>query len=264
MASTHCPPGATPAPPICGWAPRSFRLDPCQRPAEDDSPFCATHQAVEKRIATRATKIAGDAKRRLTSEERLSRTALREISNSRALAEKWWTKSGARYIPEALYYDVLYSGPCAYCGSTVPRVVDHVLPIAQGGFSDPDNLVPACTFCNAEKADLTPDQWREKRAEQGLSWPPDSPIVQVTKAVEEMMAEDSPHFLDDLVYEPLPRGVVRPADCMEDPRWQVAQSALAVRDVEGPERHHKILRKVAAIELQYKVEVEYESAGAGQ
>ena len=45
---------------------------------------------------------------------------------------------------------------CQYCGATPPDAilhVDHIVPVAGGGESDPDNLVTACAACNAGKSD---------------------------------------------------------------------------------------------------------------
>lgn len=38
--------------------------------------------------------------------------------------------------------------------------VDHVVPVAQGGTNDPDNLVLACTTCNRKKGARTAAQWK--------------------------------------------------------------------------------------------------------
>src|SRR6185369_3226628 len=43
---------------------------------------------------------------------------------------------------------------CRYCGRSAPEVkltVDHVKPEALGGRTEPDNLVAACSDCNAGK-----------------------------------------------------------------------------------------------------------------
>ena len=43
---------------------------------------------------------------------------------------------------------------CRYCGATAPNVqlhVDHVIPVADGGTDDFDNLVTACAACNFGK-----------------------------------------------------------------------------------------------------------------
>lgn len=43
---------------------------------------------------------------------------------------------------------------CQYCGSHPPTVilhVDHINPVAKGGFNDHDNLVTSCSACNMGK-----------------------------------------------------------------------------------------------------------------
>jgi hypothetical protein len=43
---------------------------------------------------------------------------------------------------------------CGYCGRTPPTVtleVDHIIPVAEGGTDDPENLVTACWDCNRGK-----------------------------------------------------------------------------------------------------------------
>ena len=50
---------------------------------------------------------------------------------------------------------------CRYCGcqsDTSPLVVDHVIPVCQGGTNDIENLITACQPCNAGKAGKTPLQ----------------------------------------------------------------------------------------------------------
>lgn len=45
---------------------------------------------------------------------------------------------------------------CVYCGAEaadVKLVVDHVLPVADGGSDAIENLATACFLCNAGKAD---------------------------------------------------------------------------------------------------------------
>lgn len=46
---------------------------------------------------------------------------------------------------------------CQYCGAHPPTVVlhvDHVVPVAEGGKNDIDNLVTACESCNLGKSDV--------------------------------------------------------------------------------------------------------------
>lgn len=52
-----------------------------------------------------------------------------------------------------------YGGLCAYGCGRVAAALDHVWPVARGGKSRPDNLVPACTSCNSSKKDNDPDPW---------------------------------------------------------------------------------------------------------
>lgn len=50
---------------------------------------------------------------------------------------------------------------CRYCGrqsDVVELVIDHVIPVAQGGTNDVENLLTACRDCNAGKAAKTPTQ----------------------------------------------------------------------------------------------------------
>jgi 5-methylcytosine-specific restriction endonuclease McrA len=47
---------------------------------------------------------------------------------------------------------------CAYCASTDKLVLDHMVPVIQGGDDDPANLCCCCKKCNAGKAGRTPDQ----------------------------------------------------------------------------------------------------------
>lgn len=49
---------------------------------------------------------------------------------------------------------------CVYCGKSVRAVkchVDHVIPLAKGGTSQPDNLALACVSCNQAKGE---DIWQ--------------------------------------------------------------------------------------------------------
>lgn len=46
---------------------------------------------------------------------------------------------------------------CRYCGGAAPEVrlvVDHIVPVAEGGSNDLENLVTACFECNAGKGHL--------------------------------------------------------------------------------------------------------------
>lgn len=45
-------------------------------------------------------------------------------------------------------------GACDYCGAPA-TCFDHATPISRGGTNTPDNLVPACSECNARKGTKT-------------------------------------------------------------------------------------------------------------
>ena len=55
------------------------------------------------------------------------------------------------------------NGRCQYCSQRVPRheaTYDHVVPRAQGGRTQWENIVIACVSCNQAKGGRTPDQAR--------------------------------------------------------------------------------------------------------
>ncbi len=53
------------------------------------------------------------------------------------------------------------AGLCAACGSCDRIEIDHILPVALGGSSDPHNLQLLCRPCNRTKGDMHPDKWNE-------------------------------------------------------------------------------------------------------
>ncbi len=50
-----------------------------------------------------------------------------------------------------------YGSQCLNCGRRDDLVVDHVVPIAKGGISEPDNLQLLCASCNRLKGKLVID-----------------------------------------------------------------------------------------------------------
>jgi 5-methylcytosine-specific restriction endonuclease McrA len=75
-----------------------------------------------------------------------------EKSKARELRKtRWWQQKTA-------------SGTCWYCGQKVGYAnltMDHVIPLARGGRSTKDNLVPCCKECNTKKKSLLPVEWTE-------------------------------------------------------------------------------------------------------
>ena len=56
------------------------------------------------------------------------------------------------------------SGLCHYCGSKIAHknlTMDHLVPLARGGRSKKNNLVPSCKDCNNKKKNMLPLEWEE-------------------------------------------------------------------------------------------------------
>ncbi|MBC8207705.1 MAG: HNH endonuclease [Desulfobulbaceae bacterium] len=56
------------------------------------------------------------------------------------------------------------SGRCYFCKRTVGfknLTMDHLVPLARGGRSTKDNLVPCCKECNNKKKSMLPLEWEE-------------------------------------------------------------------------------------------------------
>ncbi|MDA8173438.1 MAG: HNH endonuclease [Nitrospiraceae bacterium] len=55
-------------------------------------------------------------------------------------------------------------GTCHFCGGTfkpAELTMEHIVPLARGGKSVKENLVPACKECNTKKKYLLPIEWDE-------------------------------------------------------------------------------------------------------
>ncbi|MBA2880288.1 5-methylcytosine-specific restriction endonuclease McrA [Desulfosalsimonas propionicica] len=74
----------------------------------------------------------------------------REKAKARELrASQWWKRKCAR-------------GICHWCGKTVAPgdlTMDHVLPLARGGKTTKNNVVPCCKECNIRKKSRMPTHW---------------------------------------------------------------------------------------------------------
>ena len=81
----------------------------------------------------------------------------RQKAKARELRKtRWWQQKSASSI-------------CWYCRLKVaPKdiTMDHIVPLAQGGRSSRDNLVPACKSCNSKKKNMMPIAWQEFLDEQ--------------------------------------------------------------------------------------------------
>ncbi|MBY3073419.1 HNH endonuclease [Rhizobium laguerreae] len=57
----------------------------------------------------------------------------------------------------------LFGDTCAYCWKLVDEMtIDHFVPVAAGGKTEPGNLVPCCRSCNSKKSDMPPEDWMRK------------------------------------------------------------------------------------------------------
>ena len=77
---------------------------------------------------------------------RAEKNKARELRKTR-----WWQQKTA-------------SGACWYCGEKVGYAnltMDHVIPLARGGRSTRDNLVPSCKECNTRKKSSLPIEWED-------------------------------------------------------------------------------------------------------
>lgn len=57
-----------------------------------------------------------------------------------------------------LWTGIRATGECVYCGGP-SETVDHVIPLARGGWEHESNLVPACRPCNSGKKDRSLAEW---------------------------------------------------------------------------------------------------------
>ncbi len=80
------------------------------------------------------------------AEVRRERAKAREMRKSR-----WWQQKTA-------------PGLCHYCCQKVgfhDLTMDHLVPLARGGRSTKENLVPSCKNCNTLKKTMLPIEWQE-------------------------------------------------------------------------------------------------------
>ena len=67
------------------------------------------------------------------------------------------------------YEAVQASGLCVYCAAPA-ATVDHVRPLARGGWEHESNLVPACRWCNSSKGTRLLTEWRRvERVAHGVA-----------------------------------------------------------------------------------------------
>lgn len=82
------------------------------------------------------------------AEIRAERNKARELRKTR-----WWQQKTS-------------TGLCHYCRNKVAYkelTMDHLVPLARGGRSTKQNLVPCCKECNNLKKSMLPLEWEEYR-----------------------------------------------------------------------------------------------------
>lgn len=80
------------------------------------------------------------------AEIRTEKAKAREMRKSR-----WWQQKTA-------------AGLCHYCGGKFrfqDLTMDHLVPLARGGRSTKENLVPSCKTCNNLKKTMLPIEWQD-------------------------------------------------------------------------------------------------------
>lgn len=59
---------------------------------------------------------------------------------------------------------------CGYCHTHDGQPeAEHVLPLSRGGRNDMSNIIAVCHLCNADKNDMTVEEWNADRMRRGLS-----------------------------------------------------------------------------------------------
>jgi hypothetical protein len=88
---------------------------------------------------------------------------------------------------------------CAYCGKRLAEsevVWDHLIPRCKRGGNGPENLLPACWFCNSSKGSKTLEEFRKhcymrdtgtpKFTDNQISWMKRTFNVDIEKHVREL------------------------------------------------------------------------------
>jgi hypothetical protein len=83
----------------------------------------------------------------------------REARKERGLQAQW--QPSKKFRQEIYDRD---GNACVYCGSTDDLTLDHKTPEMHGGDHSPDNLQTACRRCNAQKRDLTHEEYIARNA----------------------------------------------------------------------------------------------------
>lgn len=91
--------------------------------------------------------------------QQVSRSAMRMRTYRQRRAANGMNPSQPEYVALSPSVKERDQYTCVYCGSQADLVIDHMIPVCQGGTDDMDNLATSCRRCNAAKSGRTPEQW---------------------------------------------------------------------------------------------------------
>ena len=100
----------------------------------------------------------------------------------KAAPEAAKVKRNNRYIAASLRRQIIdkYESTCYYCqNKTENPIIDHLLPIWNGGSDQPDNLIISCRRCNSSRGNRTPEEMIQYTKERG--WLPGMTEINLNK-----------------------------------------------------------------------------------
>lgn len=129
-------------------------------------------------------------------------------------------------VSKRLRYEVLRRDDhaCRYCGARAPDVkltVDHVLPTSLGGQDAPENLVAACSACNAGKSSSSPDAPLVANvADDALRWARAMALAADLAHAQRIQREDDIENFDVVWTSYFNDEQIVDLDCFRDRGWQ--------------------------------------------
>lgn len=148
-----------------------------------------------------------------------------------------------RKISSSLRFDVFQrdNHTCQYCGRTPPDVklvIDHLIPVAQGGTDIFENLVTSCEECNSGKSDKLIQQFTGGYSKQEWSEQIRSKRTSILRERRERLDKIKQHWMESLGRRSLSerdnQAIYSFVECYE-PDWIKAAIGIAAR--KGIERY---------------------------
>lgn len=113
--------------------------------------YCKERRSIDDEYAKRCNYNSREWKyRRYHTDEdyRISTLSRQREGRNGTLTSKQW-----RDACEA------FNNTCAYCGAETNLTMEHVVPVASGGATSVDNIIPACQSCNSSKGKKDMIEW---------------------------------------------------------------------------------------------------------